>query len=300
MNKIDYNSINSNIDDKINELIGKKENTKTVLILSGGGVKGIAHVGALKALEEKNILKNIKTIAGTSVGALIAALYLIGWSPTQLYTFIEDFPIKNLKGTNSSGFFKTFGFDDGFKLIFVLEKMFEEKNISKDITFSQLYKKTNIKLIMTTVCLNDKQVYYLSHITFPNMPILLGIRMTTSIPLLFTPVSYNNKLFVDGACIDNFPIHLFSDNLESVIGIYLAENREYVKDISNMEDFLYNLVQCFFEGNTCNSIKSFEKYTIKLNLPMVSIINLYISTNIKKQLYDCGYLSIINKFTYNT
>ena len=289
MNNLDLNNINLNIDNKINELLGKTKHTKTILVLSGGGVRGIAHIGTLKALQEKNILQNIKTIAGASIGGLIASLYLIGWEPSQLYTFIEDFPIKNLRGMNSSSFFKKFGFDDGSKLIYVLEKLFEEKQVSKDITFEQLFKITNVTLIMNAVCLNDKQVYYLSHTTFPKMPVLLAIRITTSFPLWFTPVSYNNKLFVDGGCMDNYPIHLFSDDLNSVIGIYLSENREYTKDINNTEEFLYNLLQCFFEGNTCGAIKGFEKCTIKLNLPIVSIVNLDIGNNIKKQLYDYGY-----------
>ena len=73
---------------------------------------------------------------------------------------------------------------------------------------------TNIKLIITSVCLNDKQVYYLSHTSFPDMPVILGVRMTTSFPFWFVPVKYNGKFFVDGGCIDNYPIQLFSNNLD--------------------------------------------------------------------------------------
>jgi NTE family protein len=297
INKLNEN-INFEIDNKVNDILGKHSFStpliKTTLVLSGGAVKGIAHIGALKALEDKHILKNIKVIAGTSIGGLIAGLYVVGWTPDQLYTFIEDFPVKNLRSVNTSGFLTKFGLDDGFKLNFVLERMFEEKNISKTVTFIELYNLTKIKLIVSTVCLNDKQVYYLSYTTYPDMPVLLAIRMTTSLPLWFTPVSYNGKLFVDGGCIDNYPIQLFNNNLDSVIGIYLSENREFVKEINNTEDFLYNLLQCLFEGTTCNSVKGFEKYTVKINLPMVSVINLDINKTIKKQLFDCGYLATLN------
>lgn len=291
-------NINSEIDDKINTMLGKSNNvsnyTKNTLILSGGGIKGIAHIGALKALEEKNILCNITTIAGTSIGGLIASLFVIGYTADELYSFIELFDLSKIKSIDPSRLLAKHGLDDGSKFVFVLEKMFEEKNISKNITFVELWNMTKIKLILTTVCLNDKQPYYLSHLTFPTMPILLAIRMTTSLPIWFIPVEYNNKLFVDGGCIDNYPIQLFEKNLNNVIGIYLSENREYCEHIANTEDFLFNLIQCFFEGNSCNSIKGFEKYTIKINLPQVNIINLNINKIVKKRLFDFGYLETVN------
>jgi NTE family protein len=292
--------VNLKIDNKINAILGKStnssSNTKNILILSGGGIKGIAHIGALKALEEKNILQNITTIAGTSIGGLIASLIVIGYTADELYSFIQLFDLSKIKSINPSKLLTKHGLDDGSKLIFVLETMFEGKNISKHITFLELWNKTKIKLILTTACLNDKQPYYLSHITYPTMPIIFAIRMTTSLPIWFIPVEYNNKLFVDGGCIDNYPIQLFEKNLDNVIGIYLSENREYCENILNTEDFLINLMQCFFEGNACNSIKGFEKYTIKLNLPPINIIDLNINQIFKKRLFDFGYLETINFF----
>ena len=48
-----------------------------------------------------------------------------------------------------------------------------------------------------------------------------AIRITTSVPLYFQPVKYNNKTFIDGGCMDNYPINLFTDRLQEVIGVYL-------------------------------------------------------------------------------
>jgi Predicted esterase of the alpha-beta hydrolase superfamily len=299
-----YNNI-ENIDEfidiKLNILLNKSlSRGKTILVLSGGGVKGISFLGALNALEEQNILQNIKIMAGTSIGGLIAGLYLAGYKPIELYRFVELFDAKKLRSLDPSKVLTKFGLDDGTRFNCVLDKMFEAKNIPVNITFKEFFKLTQKKLILTAVCMNDKQVYYLSHLTFPDMPVLLGMRMTSSLPFWFVPVQYNNKLFVDGGCMDNYPIQLFANELDNVIGIYLSENRIFIKNIENVEDFLYNLLQCFFEGVACNSVKGFEKQTIKINLPKVSIMNLDITLETKKELFESGYMAIINnKSKYN-
>ena len=291
-------NINNNLDKKIAQIINKYNKTDIApkiknLVLSGGGVKGIALVGAMKCLEDNNILQHIKTFVGTSVGGIISCLYCIGYKPDELIKFINLFDLSNLKSLNPSDFIKKFGLDDGTRLMFVLEKMIISKKLSKDITFGELYKITGLKLILATVCLNDKQVHYLSHITHPKLSILLGMRMTSSLPLWFTPVSYHKKLYIDGGCIDNYPIQLFEKELDSTLGVYLADTREYIKDISNTEDFLINLVQCLFEGVTCNSIKGYEKYTVKLQVPKITMMDLTINLSLKKELYDSGYSSVM-------
>ncbi len=290
-------NINNLIDNKLDLLLDKiKPSTKTILVLSGGGIKGISHIGALKALEEQDLLKNIKTIAGASVGGIVGGLLLAGYTPDELYKFIELFDTKNIRSINAPNFFTKFGLDDGARFMLVLEKMFEAKNIPIDISFSKFYEMTQVKLILTAVCMNDKQVYYLSHLTFPDMPVLVGIRITSSVPFWFVPVEYKGKLYIDGGCIDNYPIQLFSNELDNVIGIYLAENKEFVRTIANTEDFLFNLLDCFFEGIVCNSIKGFEKYTTKIELSKISIAHLDITSKIKKDLFYCGYTAIKNRY----
>lgn len=294
-------NMNDYINKKLNAVLGKSNNSKVkkFLVLSGGGVKGIAHIGALKALEENGILQNIKTLAGSSIGGMIAALFIMGYTPDELYNFIELFDMSKMRLLNPHGFFNSFGFDDGTKFNIVLKKLFEAKNIPHDITFKQLYARTNFKLILTTVCLNDKQVYYLSHTSYPNMQILTGIRMTTCFPFWFVPIKYNDKLFVDGGCIDNYPIQLFSNDIESVIGIYLSDNKDVIKTISNTEDFIFSLLKCLMQGVSCNSTKGFEKSTIKLSLPGISIVDLNIDVETKKKLYNGGYVGVVNYLKNN-
>ena len=270
---------------------------KTKLVMSGGGVKGIAHVGGLKALSEMGILENIDTFAGTSIGGFIAALVVIGYSYEELYDIISGIDLNKMKKRiNFDNLLKLFGLDDGTGMEIVLEKMFKAKGFNPGINFLELYNKTGKTLIISTSCLNDKKAYYYSHTTFPEMGVIMAIRMSISIPLYFTPVRYKGKTFVDGGCIDNYPIQLFNHCLDEVIGLYLTDIRDNIEDIKNIEDLLIHIMECLFEGITCNSLKGYEKYSVKISLKQVSVIDFHIDQLTKKKLFDTGYEAVRSKF----
>ena len=285
-------NINATIDTKIDELLGKSpknQNVKNILILSGGGIKGIAHIGVLKAFENNNLLKPITTIVGASIGGIIAILHTIGYTPDEMFNFITLLNVAKLKNFQPTTFLNKYGLDDGKKLDLVLSKLLEAKQINPSITFKELYEKTKIHIILSTVCLNNKQVYYLSHRHTPNLSILLACRMTSCVPLYYTPIKYKNKLFIDGACIDNYPIQLFEDRINECIGVYLTENQCESKEIANMEDFLFNLIHCLQESMTCNAVKGYEKQTIMIYLPSGSAMDFDIDQTKKQEFFDRGF-----------
>ena len=106
---------------------------KTKLILSGGGVKGVAHLGALKALHELGLLQNIDTFVGTSIGAFIGVLLSIGYSPDELYKFTSMMDLSKMKELSFDNLFRLFGLDDGKRIELVLEKLFRAKGINANI-----------------------------------------------------------------------------------------------------------------------------------------------------------------------
>lgn len=282
------------INDVNDETKLNKFTNKTKLILSGGGVKGIALVGALHGLNEYKCLDSIDTIAGTSVGALIGILMIIGYTPIDIYDFIMMFDISKMSEYKFDNIFNKFGLDDGHNIMIVIKNMFHNKNIPFDITFKQLYEMINKKIIITITCINDKKAIYCSVDNTPNLSVLLALRMSISVPLYFTPICHENRYYVDGGCIDNYPIQLFQDNLDQVIGIYLSDIQDSVDTINNIEDVLINIYSSILEGITCNSIKGFEKYSIKINLSGINVLDLQLDSNKKKQLFDIGYNSFLS------
>lgn len=269
---------------------------KTKLVLSGGGIKGIAHVGALQALYDYGCLENINTIAGTSIGALIGTLLIIGYTPKDLYDFIMIFDMTKMGGLKAENFLDKFGLDDGAKILTVIKTMFKNKGFSEDITFKELYDKVKKKLIMTVTCINDKKAYYYSVDTYPNMTVLKALRMSISIPIYFTPIEHEGHTYVDGGCIDNYPMQLFMDNLEEVIGIYISDVKDYVEKIENLEDTLIHTILSMIEGISCNSLKGFEKYSIKINLSKISLMDFNLNKQKKQEIFDIGYDAFLKKY----
>lgn len=264
---------------------------QNILILSGGGLKGIAHVGVLKALEEKNILKNIKFIAGTSIGGLIGCFHIIGYTPDELKELIANIDLKLILNQNLklNNLIQKFGIDDGVRFEYVLIELFKSKNINENITMLELYQQTNIELTLTTVCVNDTKLYYINHKTFPNLKVLTALQMTSAIPFFFTPVQYQNKLYIDGGIMNNYPINYYKKYKKHIIGVYLNYAKNEIANIYNIETFLFNTLDCVCEGVCIGLTEKYKKQTIILTLLPISILNFNIDDTIKENLYNQGY-----------
>lgn len=287
-------TVNDNIQTPNNLSIVKQPTKKTTLILSGGGIKGLALIGSFRALESLNVITDITTFAGSSVGALIMSLYVIGYNANELYKFIKFFNFDIIKNIKLLNIFSEFGVDNGQKVEHMLEKLIINKKLDKNITLSDIFNKTGKELIFTSVCLNTTQVSYISYKNYPELPLIQAIRMTISIPWFYSPVLHCSKLYVDGGCIDNYPIHLFKDNLDSVIGIYLLDSYGDIDDITNLETYSIQVVKCFMQGMSFNSTKGYEKNTIFINLKDINIIDYNLSIDKKKELCKIGFKTVMN------
>lgn len=286
--------INDILDSEINNLLNKKstsKHVKDILVLSGGSIKGIAQLGALHCLKKNKIIdKNIKTIASTSAGAITGVLYCVGYQPLEIYKILKLVDFGMIKNINPENIMSKYGLDDGVRVMLVIKKLITAKGYDQNITFLQLYKKTGITFIVTGTCINDKKIYYFSHKTSPNMIVMEAIRISISVPILFTPYEYEGKMFIDGGCIDNFPIHLFEKDIERVIGIYLTEERQKIHQIKYIDQYLIHMIDCLFEGIAHRDTRSYNKYIIKIECTKTGD-----SPSDMMILFDEGYKTAQNK-----
>lgn len=265
---------------------------KKILVISGGGLKGLSGLGSLKCLLDNNITSTFDTLAGSSVGAVICFLYNIGYSPQNMYDVLEqiDFTqlIKYIEPENLL-LDPCFGISSPEPIINSLYKFMKHKNINKSITFSQLYGMTKTNLIITGTCLNDITIKYFSHSTTPDMQILKAIRITISIPFIFRPYQYDNKLWVDGGVMNNFPIDLFNNQLDDVIGIYMDDVYDTIDEIDEIQDYFIRVFRCVFRGLNYNKIELFKKYFVHIKTLGNHATNWGITRQEKKMLFDEGY-----------
>lgn len=294
-------NINKTIEDELNNMCIK--NQKTILVLCGGGMKGIYILGGLKYLEEQNLLTNIQTYTGTSFGGILSLYLNIGYTVDELYKFAKLFDFTKSTDINFdiNYIFNNYSINTYDNLDVILNKSISLKNINPNITLLELYKKTKKKLILCTVCIDTKESEFISYETYPDLNIKTAIKMTMSVPILFPPVKHNNKLYVDGGLLNNFPIDIFENNLENVIGINLHTDFLYVKDYDNIINYILKIMSIMF----IPCIKKYDEekyknivYNIKLD-NNTKTFDFEITSDKKKEMYLEGYNLLKNEYIKN-
>lgn len=184
---------------------------KLGLALSGGGIRGIAHAGVLRALEENKIKVDI--IGGTSSGALVASLYAMGYSPYYIYVLFKKYA-KDIVNINVGNFLLSrknniLGFRTGENI----EKVYNNLALKKGVK-----KISDIKMpiVIPTVDISDSKKYvftnnspknnevYNKYIT--DISIGKAVRASSSFPAVFCPCEYKTHRFLDGGALDNIPV----------------------------------------------------------------------------------------------
>lgn len=187
------------------------------LALSGGGMKGIAHIGAIKALEENNI--HPTHISGSSMGAMVGAFYASGYSPEEMVDFFKEVPLfyPNRYAFGKPGIIDPANFYQDFK------KYFPEDN------FKTLQK----KLFITTVDMLTGNLK-----VFDEGELIKPFLASSAFPGLCSPVAINGGLYADGGILDNFPIAPLKLECDQIIGVYVspineikAESLKYATDV---------------------------------------------------------------------
>lgn len=270
------------------------------LVISGGGVKGIVFIGALKYLEElsnirSDIKVDIKRIYAVSVGSIIGFLYAIGYTSEEMENEIFRLDINSLKSIRLKTFIKNYGLDSGKKIMKWLESLVERKGYGKNITFKQLLKLRGVDLNIGSTNLNKYKAVYFNNEISPNLRIVRAIRMSIGIPLIFSSVKYKGEVYVDGGVINSYPIKNV-DKLENVLGLKILLNNELNESVNEkidtIGDYLYHVFYCYMLQKETSTTLSMEysDYTVFINPgEMIHSVKFDLSDTDKRKLIECGY-----------
>ncbi len=168
------------------------------LVLSGGGVRGVAHLGVLQVLTEIGLEPAV--ISGTSAGALVGAFYAAGHPIATIFNFFKTTPIFKISNLATS----KPGIIDTEKFIPLLEEYFPEDD------FSALDKKL---YVTTTDLIHGKEKI------FSSGPLIRTLLASAAVPVVFSPVNIEGLLYTDGGALNNFPVEPLIDNCKVIIGI---------------------------------------------------------------------------------
>lgn len=239
---------------KLEKIKTQKKSPKVALVLSGGGAKGFAHVGVLKVLEENNI--NIDYITGSSMGAIIAALYSSGYTPTEIENILSDMdweapfnsnPNREDIPLDEKAIAKNYGLSIKYDKEFNFSFPKSLRNSQRAYLFLKklLWKVENIKdfdklpipLRIIATDLNTGNAK-----TFKTGDLAQVITASMAIPTIFDPVKIDDNYYVDALLSRNFPVQDALDlGADIVIGVDVGssvKDREDYNIISVMDQIV--------------------------------------------------------------
>lgn len=196
-----------------------------VLILGPGGVKGFMLLGSLLFFENTQILSNVHTIVGVSIGSLIGLLYVIGCSVVEmlelaLSTSIMDiFMTSKLSEiTKGNGLFS----HDLFRLK-LSSKLIERFGLVP--TLKQLYMMSGYNFVSVVTNLDQERPEYLSHETEPDLSVIEAVLMSINIPIFFHMYKYKKNLYIDGGIACPIPIEKYDDGNTDILIMILKDDK---------------------------------------------------------------------------
>lgn len=275
---------------------------KEILVIAGGGEKGIAYIGALEYLENNTTfkIKDLKILSGSSIGGIICFGITIGMTLNEIKIkflsseFINVFKsiIENNDNVKIIPLITNhYSITDGKNVDNLLKKIFiEYKYNYETLTFKELYEKTSKNLVLTGSNLNTRKCEYFCYKKTPNMNVFTALKITSRIPFIFPFIKLNNYIYTDGHIFDSFPIKGCgsSKEIKKYKGKILAIRSEIFnkqKIINNFKDYTFSIIEGLLYQYTKKSIGKHKKYTITINIEY-SIFNM---GNINKDLLNIFY-----------
>ena len=306
-----YSRSSAELLDNASESETKNKLDYTNLVLSGGGVKCIAHCGGLIYLEEIGVLEYIKHIAGTSVGSIIAALVSVGYTPKEIERELLRFDFECIDNSLTLTNFTTlshYGWSAGSHIIKLVGTLIHAKTGNCNTTFKHLFQNTGVELVIYASDLNIQNTICFHKENTPNLPICQAVRMSLSIPFLFAPTLYDGHIILNGCILDNCPIHIFDGptikaSISKEKHLFPPNDHTIAFDILSSDepepetetepelDGIEDLFKTTLNIMVASKERKPGFRNIEIIIPSIPLTTLTISSNQKQELINCGYES---------
>jgi hypothetical protein len=276
-----------------------------IVVLSGGGQRGIGEVGALHYHWEKGNLDNVKIYAGTSVGSVICLMLICGYTPQDI--FAKVYNISNFFSSDSPidlwGLVSNYGILDISPFINIVKDMIIEK-LGSIPSFGDLELITGKSLIVTGSNISLQKADYFSPKSHPTMSVIEAVKISCNLPI-FKKIKFDGCYYSDGGLVDNFPIDISMRYFEkcyslngylthpNVLGIVIATNEKKKNDEEfTLVSYLYNIMVLPMTTMTKTNLKNIDPVidVVRLSFDNVPIFDVSIPSTTKMEMWLKGYI----------
>ena len=273
----------------------QKKDLKVGLVLSGGGAKGMAHIGALKVIEELGV--RIDYIGGTSTGAIVGGLYAVGYSAVQIDSIFKEINFSELIQDDLPRSTKTF-FEKYESERYALTLPFQDFKISLP---SSISKGQNMYDLFSKLTLHVNDIEDFNELPIPFFCIATNIESgketvlnkgylpravaaSSALPTLFNPVKLGDSIFIDGGITNNYPIdRVRAMGADIIIGID-------VQDSLKTRENLKSVIEILGQINNYETIELMKEKRNKTDIYIHPNINDYtvVSFDEKNEIIQIG------------
>lgn len=236
---------------------------KLGLVLSGGGARGFAHIGVLKALNENGIYPD--AISAVSAGSIVGCLYAGGYTPEQIFGIFSKLDIYKILKFYRPAF--------GMLRADGLEKVLGQALPTDD------FKSLQMPLFICATNFTKAQVTY-----FHQGSILNAVMASCAIPMVLKPLQIGGEFYVDGGLMNNLPIEPLEHSCEDIIGVNVNPVTEATA-ISSFRNYADRVMHLALRANIQNNI---HKCDIYIEPPGLMEYNLF-KVSAAEKIYEIGY-----------
>lgn len=262
------------------------------IVLSGGGVKAVAHIGALQRLEAAGALAAVRTWVGLSAGAITALGVCLGYSLAAMHDICGRFDFAALQNPAPQGFLAfldNYGIDTGEKLTRFIAAFITVRGYSADLTFAQLAATTrkSLRVVATNMTTGQPVVY--SESKTPAARIVDAVRASMSLPFYFWPHRDEvGDMLVDGGVHGFYPMNLLSvEEQRHALGIFIMQNVGAWTE-SGPDSYILRLYEITSQSKAELLVSAHKDKTIVIRTPRISMIEFSLTAEQRAALYDAG------------
>ena len=251
------------------------------LIFTGGGMKGWAYIGLIRALYESSTYFDVSQVIGVSIGALFGLLYVLKTDYNILLDYAISLNLKEFFDINLDDILINQSLLVGNKFTEFIKEIISF-SVNPDITFKELRYYTNVLFTVNAVCLNNSKLEYFNYKLTPDVKVLDAIRASCNLPIFLPPYKINGNYYFDGGICNNCPSDIVDELQTMVFDVSHTENNNCSEN--KLVDFLncvVNIINQFHKKETNNIYRilddKFKEEFFNLNQSKDDIFNIYMN-----------------------
>jgi len=272
------------------------------IVISGGGPSLFQYLSALQYMHEnkKIDLDRIESIYGTSAGSIVGVLLCLkyDWETLNDYMILRPWhDLFRIKVSNIFEAYKNRGIFDKTIIEKVFKPLLDAKDLSINITLKEFYEYSKIELHFFTFEINNFCIEDISYLTYPDLSVIDAVIMSSTLPVLMCPKIMENKCYIDGGVMANYPLKYCIESgkkEEEILGLcnqYDVQQKHQVDNDSNLLEFILCFFFKMFRSLSSNNVIPKIKHEIICNVKHISLnylMSTVSSVEVRKELQQKG------------